>query len=201
MHLVCLDLEGVLVPEIWLAVAQRTGIDALRLTTRDISDYDALMRRRISILAEHGIGLSKIQTVIETLEPLEGAADFLRRLREVTPVVILSDTFREFAVPILRRLEWPTLFCNELVVDEGGMIRNYVLRRPDGKRNAVQAFKSMGLNVIAAGDSYNDLGMLQEADFGILFRAPEKIRNEQAQFPVYDAYDAFLAHVNELTGR
>ena len=187
--LACLDMEGVLVPEIWINVAKKTGISELRLTTRDIADYDLLMKRRLGILDQHGLKLRDIQTVIATLEPLEGAAEFLAWLRERCQVIILSDTFYEFALPLMQRLAYPTLFCNRLEVDHGGRIVNYHLRQPDQKRQSVIALKSLRFLVVAAGDSYNDTSMLAEADAGIFFRPPDKVVKEFPQFPVTQTYD------------
>ncbi len=198
MQIVCLDLEGVLTPEVWLAVAERTGVAELRLTTRDISDYDLLMKKRIAILAERGITLSQIQKVIDSVEPLEGALDFLEFLRRRTQVVILSDTFRQFATPLMRKLRWPTLFCNDLVTDAKDRIVDYRLRQSEGKRNAVRAFKTLGFQVIASGDSYNDLGMLNEADHGVLFRPPETIRNEYECFPSFNDYSEFTGFLERI---
>lgn len=192
MYLVCLDLEGVLVPEIWIAFAEATKIDELRLTTRDIPDYDALMRRRIQILAEHRLKLADIQEVIGGLDPLPGGREFLDALRARTQVLILSDTFVEFASPLMRKLGWPSLFCNSLVVGEDGAIEGYTLRQREGKRRAVAAFKTMGFSVIAAGDSYNDIAMLKEADAGILFRAPETIRKANEAFPAVNTHEELL---------
>jgi phosphoserine/homoserine phosphotransferase len=184
----CLDLEGVLVPEIWINVAERTGIEALRVTTRDEPDYDRLMRRRLAILSERGLGLPDIQAVIATLRPLEGASDFLAGLRERFQVLVLSDTFYEFADPLMRQLGRPTLFCNRLEVDAAGRIVNYHLRMQDGKREAVKALHGLRFKVIAAGDSYNDTAMLAEADAGILFRPPDNVIREFPQFPVTRSY-------------
>lgn len=189
MELACLDLEGVLVPEIWINVADRTGIEALRLTTRDIPDYDRLMRRRLALLDQHGLKLSDIQRVIADMGPLEGARDFLDWLRERFQLVILSDTFYEFALPLMRQLGWPTLFCHRLeVVDD--RIVNYVLRQADSKRQAVRAFHRLNFRVVAAGDSYNDTAMLAEAETGILFRPPQNVIDEFPQFPVARSFDA-----------
>ena len=185
--IVTLDLEGVLVPEIWIAVAEQTGIDALRRTTRDEPDYDVLMRYRLDLLDEHGLTLSKIQDVIGGLEPLPGAADFLTALRERTQVVILSDTFEEFARPLMRQLGWPTLMGHRLVVTDDRIV-DYRLRIADPKRRAVEAFQSLNFRVIAAGDSYNDTTMLTEADAGILFRAPDNVIREFPQFPSVKEY-------------
>ena len=189
MKIVCLDLEGVLVPEIWIGVAQRTGIEELRLTTRDISDYDVLMKRRIEILREQGLGIGDIHEVIGSLDPLQGAGEFLDRLRESVQVAILSDTFYEFAEPLMRKLNWPSLFCNDLQVSEGGQVTGYRLRQPDQKRQAVLAFKSLNFHVVAAGDSYNDLSMLKEAEAGVLFRPPEQLVAEYPDFPVTQTHE------------
>jgi len=186
--LACLDLEGVLVPEIWINVAKKTGISELRLTTRDIADYDLLMKRRLGILDQHGLTLPDIQAVIATMEPLEGASEFLAWLRERCQVIILSDTFYEFAQPLMQRLAYPTLFCNRLEVDQKGRIVNYHLRQPDQKRRSVIALKGLQFLVIAAGDSYNDTSMLAEADSGIFFRPPDAISKEFPQFPVTQTY-------------
>ncbi len=189
MEIACLDLEGVLVPEIWINVAERTGIEELRLTTRDIPDYDQLMTRRLSILAEHDLGLPDIQTVIGGMSPLPGAREFLDWLRERSQVVILSDTFYQFAAPLMRQLGWPTLLCHRLEIGEGGRVTDYHLRQKDQKRQAVKAFHRLNFRVIAAGDSYNDTTMLMEADLGILFRPPENVIQEFPQFPVTRSYD------------
>jgi phosphoserine/homoserine phosphotransferase len=186
--LVALDVEGVLVPEIWIAVAERTGIAALRRTTRDEPDYDALMRFRLDLLARHGLGLSAITKVIGELAPLPGAVDFLDELRERSPVVLLSDTFAEFAGPLLTQLGRPTILCHNLVVDDDRIV-GYRLRRPDQKRHAVEAFRSMGYRVLAAGDSYNDTTMLLAADAGFLFRAPERVKAEFPQLQAFETYE------------
>lgn len=186
--LACLDLEGVLVPEIWINVAQKTGIQELSLTTRDVPDYDVLMKRRLSILKQHGLRLVDIQGVIATMSPLEGAVEFLGWLRERCPVIILSDTFYEFALPLMRQLGFPTLFCNSLELDETDRITNYHLRLPDQKRQSVAALKRLQFRVVAAGDSYNDTSMLIEADAGIFFRPPEAIAKQFPQFPVTHTY-------------
>jgi phosphoserine/homoserine phosphotransferase len=186
--IVCLDLEGVLVPEIWINVAEATGIEALRRTTRDEPDYDKLMRFRIGILAERGLTLSDIQSVIARMGPLEGAREFLDWLRGQHQVIILSDTFYEFAAPLLAQLDHPCLFCNSLVVDERGHVVDYRLRIRDGKRKAVMALKLLNFEVIAAGDSYNDTTMLDEADAGILFRPPDNVVRDFPQFPATRTY-------------
>jgi len=196
MRLVCLDLEGVLVPEIWIAFSQATGIPELQRTTRDEPDYDKLMKFRLDILAEKGLKLADIQKVISRMDPLPGATEFARSLRERTQLVILSDTFEQFAKPLMEKLSWPCLFCNTLVTDPDGKITGYRLRQNDGKREAVRAFKSMGLSVFAAGDSFNDLSMIHEADFGCLFRAPESIRKEYANIPCTDTYDKLLSRID-----
>jgi phosphoserine/homoserine phosphotransferase len=200
MQIVCLDLEGVLVPEIWLAVAERTGIEELRLTTRDIPDYDVLMKKRIGILEAHGVTLSQIQDVIDQIDPLDGAPEFLEFLRNRTQIVILSDTFRQFAKPLMAKLSWPTLFCNDLVVVNNHVV-DYRLRQPEGKKQAVRAFKSIGFEVVAAGDSYNDIGMLENADHGILFRPPEKIRTEYPCFRVFSEYAEFSLFLETILDR
>jgi len=189
--LACLDLEGVLIPEIWIAVAEKTGIKKLHLTTRDIPDYDELMRGRLKILDEHNLKLADIQEVIGTLSPLEGAKEFLDWLKSEFQVIILSDTFYQFAGPLMEKLEHPTLFCNELIVNDDGCVTNYRLRQPDGKTKAVTALKGLNFQVIAAGDSYNDTGMLKVADAGILFRPPDNVIEEFPQFPVTHTYDEF----------
>jgi phosphoserine / homoserine phosphotransferase len=189
--IVTLDLEGVLVPEIWIAVSEKTGIKQLRLTTRDIPDYDVLMKGRLKILAENKLGLAAIQEVIGSLRPLEGAKEFLDELRSITQVLILSDTFEEFAKPLMKQLGWPTLLCHRLEVVDGN-IANYKLRIADQKREAVSALKSLRYNVIAAGDSFNDTAMLAEADVGILFHAPENIKSQFSQFPAVESYSGLL---------
>jgi phosphoserine/homoserine phosphotransferase len=189
----CLDLEGVLVPEIWINVANRTGIAALRRTTRDEPDYGKLMRGRIAILDEHKLGLPDIQAVIATMDPLDGALDFIEWLRSRTQVIILSDTFAEFAQPLMRKLGWPTLFCNGLEVEQSGRIAGYRLRIDDGKRRAVEALRSIAFRVVAAGDSYNDTTMLKTADAGILFRPPANVIADFPQFPVTTTYDELRA--------
>ncbi len=193
MILACLDLEGVLVPEIWIAVSERTGIEALRRTTRDEPDYDKLMRGRLEILEANGLGLPDIQRVIGELEPLPGAQAFLDWLRDRFQVVILSDTFYGFAEPLMRMLGHPALFCHDLEVDAGGRIRDYRLRMPDQKRESVRAFRSLNFRVIAAGDSYNDTTMLGAADRGILFCPPDNVIAEFPQFPVTTSYDELRA--------
>lgn len=188
MEVACLDLEGVLVPEIWINVAQRTGIEALRATTRDIPDYDALMRQRLSHLDRHGLRLTDIRRVIDALEPLPGARAFLDWLRARCQVVILSDTYYEFSTPLMQKLGWPTLFCNHLEVDDQDRIVSYRLRQPDQKRQAVKALRALNFRTIAAGDSYNDTTMMVEADAGIFFRPPREIAAQFPQFPVTQSF-------------
>ena len=192
--IVTLDLEGVLVPEIWIAVAERTGIEALRRTTRDEPDYDVLMRDRLDLLDRHGLTLSSIQDVIAGLGPLPGAADFVGELRQQGQLVILSDTFEEFARPLMRQLGWPTILCHRLVV-EADRVVGYRLRMADPKRAAVEAFQSLAYRVVAAGDSYNDTSMLLAADAGFLFHAPDNVRTEFPQLPAFDEYDDLLEAV------
>ena len=189
--LACLDLEGVLLPEIWIAFANKTGIEKLRLTTRDIADYDELMRGRLKILNDNNLKLADIQDVIKTLSPLEGANKFLTWLKSEFQVIILSDTFYQFAEPLMESLDYPTLFCNELIVDNEDRITGYQLRQNNGKTKAVKALKGLNFKVIAAGDSYNDTGMLKVADAGVLFCPPAKVMEEFPQFPVSQNYEEF----------
>jgi phosphoserine/homoserine phosphotransferase len=189
VEIACLDLEGVLVPEIWIAFAEKTGIESLKATTRDIPDYDVLMQQRLRILDEHGLKLSDIQEVIATLKPLEGAVEFVDWLRERFQVVILSDTFYEFSQPLMRQLGFPTLLCHKLITNEQDQVVSYQLRQKDPKRQSVLAFKSLYYRVIAAGDSYNDTTMLGEADAGILFHAPQNVIAEFPQFPAVHTYE------------
>ena len=193
MELACLDLEGVLVPEIWIHFAERTGIEELRLTTRDIPDYDELMKRRLGILEREGLGLADIQDVIAGISPLPGAKDCLDWLRERFQVLILSDTFYEFAEPLMRQLGWPTLFCHKLETNESGRIVDYHLRQADPKRRAIKALHELNFRIIASGDSYNDTTMLGEADAGILFRPPDNVIAEFPQYPVATSYDELQA--------
>ena len=188
MDLVCLDLEGVLVPEIWVEFSNSTGIEELKLTTRDIADYDLLMSKRLRILGERGLTLSAIQEVIAQLDPLPGAKSFLDGIRMDYQLVILSDTFYEFASPLMKKLGWPTLMCHKLNISSDGVINGYQLRQPDPKRQAVKALKSLNYKVLAAGDSYNDTTMLAEADAGFLFRAPDTVVSEFPQYPVTTDY-------------
>ncbi|MCE5181190.1 MAG: bifunctional phosphoserine phosphatase/homoserine phosphotransferase ThrH [Betaproteobacteria bacterium] len=201
MQIVCLDLEGVLVPEIWIAFAERTGIPELRLTTRDEPDYDKLMKYRLGILAEKKLGLPDIQEVIAGLEPMPGARECLDWLRSRFQVVILSDTFYEFAMPLMKQLGMPTLFCHRMEADDKGMLVNYHLRMPEQKRESVKAFKALNFRTIAAGDSYNDTSMLAEAHAGILFRPPENVVREFPQFPVTRDYEALKAAILEASAR
>lgn len=188
MRVACLDLEGVLVPEIWLGLADKTGLQELQITTRDIPDFDQLMRRRLAILDERQITMRDLREVVGTLEPLPGAVEFINKLRASMQVIILSDTFEEFVPPLMEKLGYPTLFCNTLVIDGNDRIADYTLRQRDGKRHAVLALRSMNLEVYAAGDSYNDLSMIKEADRGAFFRAPETILSEQPDYPGLESY-------------
>ena len=190
MELVCLDLEGVLVPEVWIAFAERTGIEELKATTRDIPDYNVLMRQRLRLLDQHGLKIDDIQDVIGTLQPLPGAVDFIDWLRERFQVIILSDTFYEFSQPLMRQLHWPTLFCHRLVTDEQGRVVDYKLRQEDPKRASVKALHSLNYRVLAAGDSYNDTTMLSEADVGFLIHAPQNVIEEFPQFQAVDTLEA-----------
>ena len=189
MEIACLDLEGVLIPEIWIAFAEKTGIDALKRTTRDEPDYDVLMQYRLDLLRENGLGLNEIQDVIATLEPLDGAVDFVNWLRERFQVIILSDTFYEFANPLMKPLGYPTLLCHKLECDDSGSVIDYHLRQSNPKRQSIVALKSLYYRTIAAGDSYNDTTMLAEADAGILFHAPQNVIDEFPQFPAVHTYD------------
>jgi len=199
--LACLDLEGVLLPEIWIKFAEKTGIEELKLTTRDIPDYDQLMMGRLAILKKHNLKLQDIQDVIETLSPLDGACDFLQWLKSEFQVIILSDTFYEFAQPLMKKLGYPTLFCHKLITDDAGNIVNYQLRQSDQKTKAVKALQGLNFQVVSAGDSYNDTGMLQQADAGILFCPPEKVIQEFPQFPVTRNYDEFqMAFIKAKNG-
>lgn len=195
MEIVCLDLEGVLVPEIWIAFAEKTGITELKRTTRDEPDYNKLMAWRMNILREHSLTLTDIQNTISEIKPLEGAKEFLDKLRAMTQMVILSDTFREFASPLMKQLGWPTILCNSLVVDENNMLSGMVLRQTDGKRKAIEGFRSMGFRTFAAGDSYNDLTMIHTADKGCLFRAPERILLEEPDLKLCTTYDEFFNEI------
>lgn len=195
MNMVCLDLEGVLVPEIWIAFSEESGIPELRRTTRDEPDYDKLMRWRLGILKEHGLKLSDAQNVIAKIDPLPGAKEFLDSLREVTQVVILSDTFEEFAKPLMKKLGWPTILCNNLVISEDGFISDFKMRCRDTKLTTVRAFQSIGYDTIASGDSYNDLDMILAGKAGFLFRSTEKIKNDYPQLPAFETYDELLSAI------
>ena len=199
MIVACLDLEGVLVPEIWIAFAEKTGIEKLRLTTRDIPDYNELMRGRLEILNQNNLLLSDIQEVIKGIAPLEGAKEFLSWLESEFQVIILSDTFNHFAGPLMAQLDYPTLFCHDLIINQTGKIDDFKLRIPDAKTKAVKAFQGLNLKVIAAGDSYNDTGMLKQAEAGILFRAPDNVIEEFPQFPVTKTYEEFKQTFIETT--
>ena len=197
----CLDLEGVLIPEIWLAVSEQMGVSELRITTRDIPDYDELMKRRLAILNDHKISLKDIEKAIDGMSPLPGASDFLFWLRERCQVIILSDTFYELAGPLMKQLQYPTLFSHNLEVDDQGVIRHYHLRQQDQKRHAVSALKGLNFRVLAAGDSYNDISMLSEAHAGNLFRPPNSFKTEFPQFPICQTYEELqlqLTHQGEL---
>jgi phosphoserine/homoserine phosphotransferase len=201
MEIICSDLEGVFVPEIWINVAEKTGIEALRLTTRDIPDYDVLMTRRLAILKEHGLKLKDIADVIATIDPLEGAVTFLDWIRATTQIIIVSDTFVEFAGPLMKKLGMPTLFCHSLSIAPDGSVAGYRLRQADAKRKTVVALKSLNYRVIAFGDSYNDTAMLKEADAGMLFRPPKNVIQEFPQFPVTQDYDALKTLIIEALNR
>ncbi|MCF8067189.1 MAG: bifunctional phosphoserine phosphatase/homoserine phosphotransferase ThrH [Desulfobacterales bacterium] len=198
MNVVCSDLEGVFVPEIWINVAEKTGIEELRLTTRDISDYDVLMRKRLAILDENNLKIQDIQKVIDTMDPLEDAAEFIDWVRSQTRLIILSDTFEQFAGPLMKKLGWPTLFCHTLSIAPDGRVTDYILRQKDAKRHAVEAMKSLNFNVIAMGDSYNDVSMLQAADTGIFFCPPDSIKDEFPDLPVTYKYDEIRAIIEPI---
>jgi phosphoserine/homoserine phosphotransferase len=200
MHIVCSDLEGVFVPEIWINVAEKTGIDALRMTTRDEPDYDVLMKKRLAILDREGLKLPDITAVIEAMEPLEGAIEFLQWLRSRLQLIVVSDTYTEFAGPLMKKLGWPTLFCHNLTVSGDGTVTGYNLRQKDSKRRAVEAMKSLNFQTVAMGDSYNDISMLQAADAGILFCPPENVTVEYPDFPVARTYDELKAAIRSAAG-
>ena len=201
MHVVCLDLEGVLVPEIWIGLAEKTGVDSLRVTTRDVPDYDQLMRQRLAELDRRHIGFEDLKIVAESLEPIDGAREFLDSLRARFQVIILSDTFYELAGALMRKLGWPTLFCNRLEIDASGRISGYRLRQEHPKREAVKALKSLNYRVIAAGDSYNDLSMLAEADAGVLFRPPENVVRDAPEYVVTHDYAGLSEALLAASGR
>ena len=198
MNIVCLDLEGVLVPEIWIEFSKASGVPELKRTTRDEPDYDKLMKYRIAILKEHGLGLKEIKKVIETIDPMPGAREFLDSLRELTQVVILSDTFTQFADPLMKKLGRPTIFCNTLEAAENGEITGYRLRVEKSKLTTVRAFQAIGFDTRAAGDSYNDLGMIQASKAGFLFRSTEQIKKDHPELPAYEEYDELLAAIKEV---
>lgn len=197
MDFVCLDLESVLIPEIWVEFAQRTGIEALRATTREVPDYDVLMRQRLALLKEHGLGLAEIQAVIAEMEPLDGAVEFLNWLRPRYQVTIISDTFYEFSQPLMEKLGWPTLLAHHLVCDEKGAVVDYKLRQSDPKRHSVIALQQLGYEVIAVGDSHNDISMLQQAEVGVLFRSPEGVKVAYPQFQMVDNFTDLKARILE----
>ena len=197
MNIVCLDMEGVLVPEIWIAFAEETGIPELKLTTRDEPDYDKLMNYRIKILKEHNLGLKEIQEVISKIDLMPGAKEFLDELRTITQVIILSDTFEQFAAPLMAKLNWPTIFCNTLEVADDGKITGYKMRCPKSKLTTVKALHSMGYETIASGDSFNDLGMIQASKAGFLFKTTDAIKNDYPNIPAYEEYDELLEAIKK----
>ena len=197
MYITCLDVEGVLVPEIWIAFAEASGIPELKKTTRDEPDYDKLMKWRLGVLKEHGLGLKEIQDVIRTIDPLPGAKEFLDELRSFSQVILISDTFTQFATPLMEKLGRPTLFCNSLEVAENGEITGFKMRCEKSKLTTVKALQSMGFETIASGDSYNDLGMIQASKAGFLFRSTEQIRADHPEIPAYEEYDELLAAIRE----
>ena len=198
MNIVCLDMEGVLVPEIWIAFSEASGIKELRRTTRDEPDYNKLMNWRIGILKEHGLGLKEIQDTIAKIDPLEGAKEFLDTLREETQVIILSDTFDQFAMPLMKKLGWPTIFCNTLEVAENGEITGFHMRTEQSKLTTVKALQSIGFETIAAGDSYNDLGMIQASKAGFLFRSTDQIKKDHPELPAFETFDELLAGIRSV---
>ncbi len=198
MYITCLDLEGVLVPEIWIAFAEASGIPELKRTTRDEPDYDKLMKWRLGILKEHGLGLREIQETIAKIEPMEGAKEFLDELRSLCQVIIISDTFTQFAAPLMKKLGMPTIFCNTLEVAPGGEITGFRMRCEKSKLTTVKALQSIGYETIASGDSFNDLGMIQASKAGFLFRSTEQIKKDYPQFPAFESYDELLAAIKEV---
>ena len=198
MNIVCLDLEGVLVPEIWIAFAEATGIPELKRTTRDEPDYDKLMNYRIGILKEHGLGLKEIQETIATIDPMPGALEFLNQLRELTQVIIISDTFTQFASPLMKKLGWPTIFCNTLEVAPDGEITGFKMRCEQSKLTTVKSLQSIGYDTIASGDSHNDLGMITASKAGFLFRSTEQIKADYPELPAFETYDELLAAIKEV---
>ena len=197
MNIVCLDLEGVLVPEIWIAFAEETGIPELKRTTRDEPDYDKLMNYRINILKEHGLGLKEIQETIAKIDPMPGAKEFLDELREITQVIIISDTFTQFAGPLMKKLGYPTIFCNSLEVAEDGEITGFKMRVENSKLTTVKALQSIGYDTIASGDSHNDLGMIKASKAGFLFRSTDEIKKEYPELPAFETYDELMAAIKE----
>ena len=197
MNIVCLDLEGVLVPEIWIAFAEETGIPELKRTTRDEPDYDKLMNYRINILKEHGLGLKEIQETIAKIDPMPGAKEFLDELREITQVIIISDTFTQFAGPLMKKLGYPTIFCNSLEVAEDGEITGFKMRIETSKLTTVKALQSIGYDTIASGDSHNDLGMIKASKAGFLFRSTDEIKKEYPELPAFETYDELMAAIKE----
>ena len=195
MFITCLDLEGVLVPEIWIAFAEASGIPELKRTTRDEPDYDKLMKWRLGVLKEHGLGLKEIQETIEKIDPMPGARAFLDELRELGQVIIISDTFTQFAKPLMKKLGWPTIFCNELEVAEDGEITGFRLRIEQSKLSTVKALQSIGFETIASGDSYNDLGMIRASKAGFLFKSTDQIKNDNPDLPAYETYEELLAAI------
>ena len=197
MEIVCLDLEGVLVPEIWIAFAEETGIPELKRTTRDEPDYDKLMKYRIGILKEHGLGLKEIQETIAKIDPMPGAKEFLDELRSMTQVIIISDTFTQFAAPLMKKLGWPTIFCNSLEVAEDGEITGYRMRVENSKYSTVKALQSIGFETIASGDSHNDLGMIKASKAGFLFKSTEQIKKDNPELPAYETYDELMEAIKK----
>ena len=197
MNIVCLDLEGVLVPEIWVAFAEETGIQELKKTTRDEPDYDKLMKWRLGILKEHGLGLKEIQETIAKIEPMPGAKEFLDELRSMTQVIIISDTFTQFAAPLMKKLGWPTIFCNSLEVAEDGEITGYRMRVENSKYSTVKALQSIGFETIASGDSHNDLGMIKASKAGFLFKSTEQIKKDNPELPAYETYDELMEAIKK----
>lgn len=198
MNIVCLDLEGVLVPEIWIAFSKASGIPELKRTTRDEPDYDKLMNWRLGVLKEHGLGLKEIQETIATIEPMPGAKEFLDELRSMTQVIIISDTFTEFAKPLMEKLGWPTIFCNSLEVAEDGEITGFKMRIENSKLSTVKALQSIGYETIASGDSFNDLGMIQASKAGFLFKSTEQIKADYPQFPAFETYEELMAAIKNV---
>ena len=198
MKIICADMEGIFTPEIWIKVAEETGIEELRLTTRDISDYDVLMRKRLGILKANKLKLKDITDVIQTMDPLEGAFEFLEWMRSRSQVIVVSDTYVEFARPLLKKLGWPTLFCNSLTIDQDGAISDYNLRQKDGKRKTVLSLRQLNFEIIAVGDSYNDITMLKEADQGILFNPPVNVREEYQELPATYNYDELKSTMGKM---